>query len=219
MNQDYQPSGFNMLPNIVKNLLIINGLCLLARFVIGANFGIDINKILGLYIFGSPNFKPWQIITHMFMHGNFTHLFFNMFALWMFGSVLENFWGSKKFLIFYFFTGIGAAVLYTLVAKYQISNIENFLYAEDMLLKRHVVGASGAVYGLLMAFGLTFPNTRVYLFFLFPLKAKYFVIIFGVLALYFGIANNPADNIAHFAHLGGMLFGFILMKYWNSKAF
>ena len=170
------------------------------------------------------------------MHGSFTHLFFNMFALWMFGKILENIWGQKKFLIYYMITGIGAAAIHLVFCQYQIINISNQIpelvniaiegkYNPSIPLSKKLtqliitptVGASGAVFGLLLAFGMLFPNALLYLYFAIPIKAKYFVIGYGLIELYAGISNNPADNVAHFAHLGGMIFGYFLIKYWKKE--
>lgn len=229
----YSPGNFNELPAVVKNLLIINGLLFLATISL-SNLGIDLVKIFGLHQFQSNDFRPHQIITHLFMHGSFTHLFFNMFALWMFGKILENIWGQKKFLIYYMITGIGAAAIHLIFCQYQIINISNQIpelvniaiegkYNPSIPLSKKLtqliitptVGASGAVFGLLLAFGMLFPNALLYLYFAIPIKAKYFVIGYGLIELYAGISNNPADNVAHFAHLGGMIFGYFLIKYWK----
>jgi len=229
----YSPGNFNELPVVVKNLLIINGLLFLATISLN-NLGIDLVKIFGLHQFQSNDFRPHQIITHLFMHGSFTHLFFNMFALWMFGKILENIWGQKKFLIYYMITGIGAAAIHLIFCQYQIINISNQIpdlvniaiegkYNPSIPLSKKLtqliitptVGASGAVFGLLLAFGMLFPNALLYLYFAIPIKAKYFVIGYGLIELYAGISNNPADNVAHFAHLGGMIFGYFLIKFWK----
>ena len=231
----YSPGNFNELPVVVKNLLIINGLLFLATISL-SNLGIDLVKIFGLHQFQSNDFRPHQIITHLFMHGSFTHLFFNMFALWMFGKILENIWGQKKFLIYYMITGIGAAAIHLIFCQYQIINISNQIpdlvniaiegkYNPSIPLSKKLtqliitptVGASGAVFGLLLAFGMLFPNALLYLYFAIPIKAKYFVIGYGLIELYAGISNNPADNVAHFAHLGGMIFGYFLIKYWKKN--
>ena len=229
----YSPGNFNELPVVVKNLLIINGLLFLATISL-SNLGIDLVKIFGLHQFQSNDFRPHQIITHLFMHGSFTHLFFNMFALRLFGKILENIWGQKKFLIYYMITGIGAAAIHLIFCQYQIINISNQIpelvniaiegkYNPSVPLSKKLtqliitptVGASGAVFGLLLAFGMLFPNALLYLYFAIPIKAKYFVIGYGLIELYAGISNNPADNVAHFAHLGGMIFGYFLIKYWK----
>ena len=230
----YRPSSFSQLPEIVKNLLIINGLFFLATISL-ESYGINFTKWFALHQFQSPDFMPHQLITHFFMHGNFTHLLFNMFALWMFGKILENVWGGKRFLIYYMITGIGAAFVHLAVSQYQIIELANG-FPELMELAKNgrynpgnvnslrltqlvstpTVGASGAVFGILLAFGMLFPNTLLYLYFAIPVKAKYFVIGYGALELYSGI-SNPNDGVAHFAHLGGMLFGFILLKYWQKN--
>jgi len=230
-------------PPVVKNLIIINALMFLALFGFKAAFGVDLNRELGLFYFKSPYFEPYQIITHMFMHGSLGHIFFNMFALWMFGKVLETVWGGKRFFIYYMITGLGASALHMLVNHLQIASamkevaqaygIDNFSpETVEQLLRRNsalaqkvgiglyvpTVGASGAVFGVLLAFGMLFPNTQLMLLFPpIPIRAKYFVIGYGILELYLGL-TQPGSNIAHFAHLGGMLFGFILIKYWNQKS-
>lgn len=237
-------NSLNSIPDVVKNLLIINGLMLLATFV-AYESGYDLSSLLGLHHWSSDLFKPHQLVTYMFLHGDLMHLFFNMFALFMFGRVLEQIWGAKKFLIYYIATGIGAGLIQLLVTELRIQSLiteidpqlyevvinegleirqrgQNFTdsVARELnnLINISTVGASGAVFGILLAFGMLFPNVRLMLLFPpIPLKAKYFVIIYGVLELYLGIANNPADNVAHFAHLGGMLFGFILIKMWKKN--
>tara|TARA_B100000795_G_scaffold65807_1_gene44839 strand:+ start:564 stop:1277 length:714 start_codon:yes stop_codon:yes gene_type:complete len=232
----YRPSSFSQLPEIVKNLLIINGLLFFATISL-QKLGIDLVKILGLHQFQSPDFRPHQIVTHFFMHGSLTHLFFNMFALWMFGKILENVWGAKRFLIFYIITGLGAALIHLLITQYQIISLSNqFPELLDLAVEGRyntgigiskrltqlvitpTVGASGAVFGLLLAFGMLFPNTLLYIYFAIPIKAKYFVMVYGAIELYSGLSNNPADNVAHFAHLGGMLFGYILIRYWRTNS-
>jgi membrane associated rhomboid family serine protease len=239
----YRPTSFRELPEIIKNLLIINGLLFLATISL-ESYGIDLTQILGLHQFQSEDFMPHQLITHFFMHGNFTHLFFNMFALWMFGKILENVWGAKRFLIYYMITALGAAALHLGVSQYEIMSLQSQINPSDLnillengrsilegnqnftnafmgklnlLINTPTVGASGAVFGILLAFGMLFPNTLLYIYFAIPIKAKYFVMIYGALELYLGLSNNPADNVAHFAHLGGMLFGFLLVKYWQKN--
>lgn len=239
-----RPLRFNLLPEVIKNLLIINGLFFLATIVFSNVMHIDLIKTLGLYLPASDNFNPYQLVTHMFMHGGLTHIFFNMFALWMFGYTLENIWGSKRFLIYYMVTGLGAAVLHLGVNYWEYYQVLNQLTPEqidlvraqglevlashqnyndaamaklNLLLNTPTVGASGAVFGILLAFGMMFPNQYIYIYFALPIKAKYFVAIYGALELFSGLANDPDSNIAHFAHLGGMLFGFLLIKYWRSR--
>lgn len=241
--EQYSPTNFKVLPPVVKNLLIINGLMYLATLALNNSLGFDLSEILGLKYFESLQFKPYQLITYMFMHANFQHLFFNMFALWMFGSVVENYWGPKRFLIYYFVTGIGAAVVQMAVNYFQIAHLEASMSQEQInlvlnegynaivnhqnfvdlpmaqlnaLYHTSTVGASGAVFGLLLAFGMLFPNSMIYMYFLFPIKAKWFVIGYGALELYSGISGS-SDGIAHFAHLGGMLFGIFLILYWKRR--
>tara|TARA_Y100000589_G_scaffold74329_1_gene67707 strand:+ start:44289 stop:45035 length:747 start_codon:yes stop_codon:yes gene_type:complete len=241
----FQPQRFNILPPVVKNLLIINGLLFFATITLYSSNLIDLTKILGLHYWKSNNFETWQIISHMFMHGGFMHLFFNMFAVWMFGSQIENLWGSKRFLNYYLLTGLGAAFVHFIIIHLQIQSLENNMtliqiekvlsdgsnilnsgknYIQNdmrklnLLYNTPVVGASGALFGLLLAFGMLYPNALLmFLFFPFPIKAKYFVMIYGLAELYYGLQNNPNDNIAHFAHLGGMIFGFIIIKYWQHQ--
>lgn len=276
----FQPTGFKVLPTVVKNLLIINGLFFLATISFGDVFNVDLTKILGLHYLTASDFKPYQFVTYMFMHGGFAHILFNMFALWMFGNTLENVWGPRRFLIYYMVTGIGAGMVYLIWISFQISPVINeintFLETRDLAalgqftsehtfrlnefsgaiwqqfqgfeqslrilsanpennqamqtaisfmtdykefyLNQHVVvGASGAVFGILLAFGMMFPNAVIYLYFAIPIKAKYFVIIYGAFELFEGVMNRPGSNIAHFAHLGGMLFGYLLIMYWKKK--
>lgn len=214
----YRPQRFQILPPVIKNLLIINGLAFVALLVFQTTFGLNLNAYLGLFFPASEYFEPYQIVTHMFMHGSLTHIFFNMFALWMFGAPLENLWGSKRFLIYYLITGFGAAVLHEGVMALEYYG---FLYeigpqARQALLYIPTVGASGAVYGILLGFGMTYPNQPIYLYFLFPIKAKYFVTIFGALELWNGLSNT-GSNIAHFAHVGGMIFGYFLILSWRKR--
>ena len=244
--QQFQPRGFSFLPLIVKNLLIINGIFFLATIVFEKALNIDLVEYLGMHYFGSPLFKPYQIITYMFMHDptNFMHIAFNMFALWMFGNAIENFWGPKRFLTYYLITGIGAILVQMLVVYIQIKSVESYLSQTqisdivangysflkegknfidpvsaklNLLYNMPTIGASGAVFGLLLAFGMMFPNSEIYLYFIIRLKAKWFVLLYGAAELFFGIRSRGGDNIAHFAHLGGMLFGFLLIKLWKIK--
>jgi membrane associated rhomboid family serine protease len=275
----FQPTGFKVLPTVVKNLLIINGLLFLATITFSSTFNIDLAKIFGLHFITASDFKPFQFISYMFMHGGFTHILFNMFALWMFGNILENVWGPKRFLLYYMVTGVGAGVVYTIWIYFQMSPdltlIDSFLgnhdlealaqftsqhtfrlneysgqiwidfqqfkinlrqvslnpddslamqsvinfvtgYKEYYLNQSVVVGASGAVFGILLAFGMMFPNSIIYIYFAIPMKAKYFVMLYGAFELYEGWRNS-GDNVAHFAHLGGMLFGYFLIVYWKKK--
>ncbi len=238
--RNYSSGGFGSIPPVVKNLLIINVLLLLATYVVGTAFQVNLIEELGLYFPASGKFHPYQIVTHMFMHGGWFHLFFNMFALWMFGRVLESVWGPKRFFLYYVITGLGAAGFHLLVNYINYKSLTNSLSQEEIriiieqgrqmtrfpnvemrdlavLLNTPTVGASGAVFGVLLGFGMLFPNTRLMLLFPpIPIKAKYLVIGYGALELYLGL-TQPGSNIAHFAHLGGMVFGFFLIKYWNKK--
>ncbi len=223
---DFRPSGFSVLPTVVKNLLIINVLFFLATIACDMVLRIDLADYLGLHYIGASDFQPYQLVTYMFMHGNFAHLFFNMFALWMFGNTLENIWGANRFLLFYFVCGIGAGLVQELVQYIQyvttLQGYENVRIAANQIIPMSqylnmltTVGASGAVFGILLAFGMMFPNSTLYIYFAIPIKAKWFVIIYGVIELFSGFTS--VDNVAHFAHLGGMLFGLILILYWKKK--
>ncbi len=234
--------GLLGLPPVVKNIIFINVLMLLADFTAKSVFAIDLTRILGLYFPRSEHFMPVQILTHMFMHGNFLHLFFNMFALYMFGGVLERVWGPKRFFIYYMICGLGAALVHETVIMFQFNKLMNIISPDQlqivlndgaayfkegrvftdetmknmqMLLNVPTVGASGAVFGILLAFGVLFPNTQLMLLFPpIPIKAKYFVLGYGAIELYLSI-TQPGSNIAHAAHLGGMLFGYLLIRYWR----
>jgi membrane associated rhomboid family serine protease len=226
---------------VVKNLIIVNVLVLLGTYVLEQT-GINLYTYLGLHFPLSDKFRPHQIFTHMFMHADITHLFFNMFALYMFGRVLESVWGPKRFLMFYLVTGLGAVVLHTAVNFLEYYSVTSKMSAEEiayvkevgfgiwsegknfsealpaklnMMLNTPTVGASGAVFGILLGFGMLFPNTQLMLLFPpIPIKAKYFVMGYGAIELILGI-SQPGSNVAHFAHLGGMLFGYFMIKYWN----
>ncbi len=215
------------MPTVTKNLIIINVLLFFGGYALQGH-GIDLAEYLGLHFFLSDKFNPAQLITYMFMHGSWQHIFFNMFAVWMFGRVLEQVWGPKRFLIYYLLCGIGAGVVQEIaqyihyemtLSAYQNVNIGTAIIPmAEYLGYLNTVGASGAVYGILLAFGMLFPNQEMFIFPLpFPIKAKYFVIGYAVLELVLGLANNANDNVAHFAHLGGMIFGFILIMYWRKK--
>ena len=209
------------MPPVVKNLLLINVIMYVITMITG-NF---MYENFALFYFKSPFFKPFQLVTHMFMHGGFTHIFFNMYTLFIFGGVLERVWGSQKFLLYYFVTGIGAALLHLGVMYLQLQvyiadvNAGDFMARANIqaLLSTPTVGASGAIYGLLLAYGMLFPNNVMQL--IFPpvaLKAKWFVLIIGALELLLGLSGR-GGNVAHFAHLGGMIFGFFLILYWKKN--
>ena len=215
------------MPPITKNIIIINVLFYIAMLVT-PKYGVDLTNMLGLHFFLASDFKIYQLVTYMFMHGNLMHIFFNMFAVWMFGRIIEASWGSRRFLIYYFVCGIGAGLFQELIqwldfqisgmAAYDSVNLSGTIISMDAYLNlMNTVGASGAVYGILLAFGLTYPDERMFVFPLpVPIKAKYFVIGYAVIELVLGLSSSN-DGIAHFAHLGGMVFGFLLILYWSNK--
>ncbi|MBT6440086.1 MAG: rhomboid family intramembrane serine protease [Flavobacteriales bacterium] len=231
--------GFGDIPLVVKNLLIINAIF----FAIKLGFGKPIDTLLALHYWDSPFFQPHQIITHMFMHGGVFHLVFNMFGLWMFGSAVEKIWGPKRFLQFFVFSGLGAALFHFIIIYFRINNLESQLEPEqiqlvisegadalagnqnfineqmgrlNLLYNIGIVGASGALFGVLLAFAMMFPDTELFIMFIpIPIKAKYAVLGFGAYELFSGTARIEGDNIAHFAHLGGLLFGFLMITYWK----
>ncbi len=212
--------NFNNVTPVVKNLLIINIIVFLGASVLESSLGSEvINEWLAVHYPASEFFKPVQLVTYMFMHGSLMHIFFNMFGLFMFGPPVEYIWGAKRFLIYYFFTGFGALVLDFAVKYYQLNYTLLSPLEAFMITNTPMVGASGALFGILAAYGYLFPNNIIMpLFPPIPIKAKYFVIIFGAIELYSGISNmtTATSNIAHFAHLGGALFGFLLILYWKS---
>jgi membrane associated rhomboid family serine protease len=242
----FRSSPFSNLPPVVKNLLLINIGMFLLLVLVQLIYKEDLNIYLGLYQPQSEAFKPYQLVTHMFMHGGLAHIFFNMFALFMFGRVLEQVWGGKRFLIYYLVTGFGAALLHMLAGYLQAQNLlselppgtlskiqteglealrtgKNYVNPEmarlNAVINTPTVGASGAVFGLLLAFGMLFPNARLMLLFPpIPIRAKYFVIGYGALELYLGLTQQ-GSNVAHFAHLGGMLFGIALIYLWKKNQF
>jgi membrane associated rhomboid family serine protease len=195
------------LTEAIKHLLIINVLFYLVTYF-APNMQDKMMEWFALFYPTSDYFRPWQIVTHMFMHGGFMHILFNMYALWAFGSPLEQIWGKNKFFFFYFSAGIGAAVIYTLA---------NYLFKDYGGI---AVGASGAIYGVLVAFAMNFPNAKLALiFFPVPIKAKYFIPILVFSDLFFGFTSYSVGNIAHFAHVGGALIGFIITLYWKNNQF
>lgn len=277
-NNRYQPGGFGFLPTVTKNIIIINVIMFLATAALHTQ-GIDLVKYLGLHYYSAPDFKPHQFVTYIFMHGSVQHILFNMLAVYIFGQVLEQVWGPKRYLIFYLLTGFGAALAQYVVIHLGASELlsainavqdnltlENFEaltnspdfqhgvspsfyyefndfvrnynsalhehsenraiglasqflidYKNQYLNSQVVVGASGSLFGLLGAFGMLFPNTRLYLYFLFPVKAKWLVIAYGLIELFSGLRNDPMDNVAHFAHLGGLIVGIILVLIWRKE--
>lgn len=233
----------NNIPTVTKNLLAINVLMFLALLV-AEKQGVDLNSVLGLHLFASEGFQPYQLVTYMFMHASVTHLFFNMFALYMFGRTLEYMWGAKRFLVYYLVAGIGAALVQEAIGMVRYHEAldgmspldvelvlsrgfdalregKNFVNPQlahlNVVLNSTTVGASGAIYAILLGFGMLFPEERMFVFPIpFPIKAKYLVMGYAVIELYLGV-SGLADGVAHFAHLGGMLFGFILILFWRNK--
>lgn len=216
----------NNIPTMTKNLLIVNVLAFIATYVLERS-GIDLTSMFGLHFFLASDFRFYQFITYMFLHGGFTHILFNMFALWMFGSVIERVWGPKKFLFYYIVCGVGAGIIQEVVqyADYSIQGMAAYQYVNaggvQMTTDAYInlwttIGASGAVYGILLAFGMIFPNERLFIIpFPFPIKAKW--LIAGYIAIeLFSAMSGPGDGVAHMAHLGGMLFGFLLIRYWRN---
>ena len=259
----YRPSFLSSIPPVVKNLIAINVILWLATILTPAIFrrwgiSFDLTDVLGMHYWASEKFNLAQLITYMFMHGGVGHIFFNMFALYMFGGVLENFWGPKRFFVYYLITGIGAGIVQQLFwtveyhsvitamneaiaansgellmpfqhifdKNFEMSSLMNFkaphlIELKQMFLNLPVtVGASGSVFGLLLAFGWLFPEVKLMmLFFPVPIKARVFVLLYGVAELFLGVANFSGDSVAHFAHLGGMLFGVILILIWKKRPF
>ena len=215
----------NNIPTMTKNLLVVNVLAFIATFVLERS-GIDLTRLFGLHFFLASEFHIYQFITYMFLHGGFTHILFNMFALWMFGSVIERVWGPKKFLFYYIVCGVGAGFIQELVqyANYSMEGLAAYQYVSaggvQMTIDAYInmwttIGASGAVYGILLAFGMIFPNERLFIIpFPFPIKAKWLILGYIAIEL-FSAMSGPGDGIAHMAHLGGMLFGFLLIRYWQ----
>jgi membrane associated rhomboid family serine protease len=230
MSQYYRPSTF---PPVIKNLIIINALVYLAQATLGERYPF-ITNYFALHDIHSVFFKPHQVISYMFMHGSVEHLLFNMLALWMFGSLLENSWGSRRFLFFYVVCGVGAALLHLAVLYNEMAPVWDYIHSfpqseqnkyiyepgilvDGQAINASTVGASGAIFGCLAAFGYLFPNSLIYVYFLIPIKAKWFVIIYGAIELWMGIRNSAGDNVAHFAHLGGAVVGLIIVYIWNKS--
>lgn len=266
---EFRPSRFEILPIVIKNLLIINVLVFLAQLTLKGGGVVNMEDLFGLHHVQSPLFQPWQIVTHLFLHGSFMHLLSNMFALWMFGATLETIWGPKRFLTFYFLCGIGAGLIQLSFLWYDYfpllnqfvqlkehltpDNAMNFFtrygltadptgasvlqnYLADpqssgnihgmmkyisaitnQVISNPTIGASGAVFGILAAFVYLFPNTYLYFYFLVPIKAKWVGLAYFGYEIYSGVMNNAGDNIAHWAHIGGGLVGFLLVLNWNKK--
>jgi membrane associated rhomboid family serine protease len=270
MNSTFSPRPIT--PPVVRGLLIVSIAFYIIVLGLAEFFKVDSFQYLGLYTWSSSLFRPWQLITHLFLHDTTQvfHLFFNMLGLWMFGSAMEQFWGSKRFLIYFLITGIGAGMLHITVTGWQLAPVQqatdvfltfpsytlfeqyvsnylpgsydneyinNFLKAwyydrlnpgyiaesqkiveeiSTFRLNTVAVGSSGAIYGLLLAFGMTFPNAMIMMLIPpIPMKAKYFVFVFGAIELVLGLRNSLTDNVAHFAHLGGMVFGIVMILIWR----
>ncbi|MGM9704208.1 MAG: rhomboid family intramembrane serine protease [Prevotella sp.] len=217
------------IPTVTKNLLLVNIIAFVATWMLQLR-GIDLNDICGLHFFMAADFHLWQLVTYMFLHSGFMHILFNMFALWMFGVVIENVWGPRKFLFYYISCGVGAGLMQEL-AQFcsfyltisaqdpSVTMSELFVIGQQLSMQLNgwtTIGASGAVYAILLAFGMIFPNERIFIFPLpIPIKAKWFVMFYVAIEL-FSALGSSGDNVAHMAHLGGMLFGFLMIRYWNN---
>jgi membrane associated rhomboid family serine protease len=224
---EFRPGGFQLIPTIIKNLIIINVLVYLAQSTLGQAFNMKMLDLFALHDVHSALFRPHQLITYLFLHGSWEHILYNMFALWMFGAILENYWGPKKFLIFYVVCGIGAAVFHLAVLYAEMAPVmdtfhqlpmaeqQELLYDPTFRVNEPTLGASGAVFGCLAAMGYLFPNNLVYLYFFVPIKVKWFVLGYAAIELVSGIRGTAGDNVAHWAHLGGGLVGLLLVVYWN----
>lgn len=216
------------IPTVTKNLLILNVLAYLVGMLFGNRAG-GLNDLFSLHFFLAPDFGLYQLVTYMFMHASLSHLFFNMFALWMFGCIVERTWGARKFLVYYMVCGIGAGLLQEMAQFAQFymlaaENVHGFSVSQIMTVAKAsavginlwtTVGASGAIYGILLAFGMLYPEERMFIFPLpVPIKAKFFVVGYAAIELFMAFSIS-GDDVAHLAHLGGMLFGFLLIRYWR----
>lgn len=218
----------NNFPTVTKHLLLLNALMFVITTLLKTH-GVDITEYLGLHFILATRFNPAQLVTYLFMHGSFSHLFFNMFAIWMFGRLIENKWGMRRYLIFYFLCGIGAGIIQELTQYiYYITELQQYANVDignnliipmkDYLNRLNTIGASGAVFGVLLGFGMTWPNSKLYMFPIpFPVKSIFLIIGYAVVEFVSGISNNANDYVAHFAHLGGMLVGLIIILYWRQK--
>ena len=209
------------LPTVTRYLLIANFVVFLLAMYL-QRFGIDVNGLCGLHYLSAPSFHFWQPITYMFLHANFSHIFFNMFAVWMFAPVIEREWGARRFIIYYLVCGLGAAAIQEAVWSLMLTNMSSQYSAAALAqyaVMLNTIGASGAVFGILFAFGWLYPDVPMYILFIpIPIRARVFVIIYALIELFAGlgtVAGLTADNVAHFAHLGGMLFGWLLILYWR----
>ena len=232
-NNQYSPGPFAGLPVVTKNIIIINVIMYLATLAF-ETVNIDLVKLFGLHYYLADDFKPHQFITYIFMHGGFSHILFNMLGVYIFGQVLEQVWGPKRYLIFYILTGLGAALAQYIIMHFEISDVLDIVNQDinsrnldtsqrtelinqkyEYLNKHVIIGASGSLFGLLGGFGMLFPNRELYLYFFIPIKAKWLVILYGGFENFSGLQNNPTDNVAHFAHIGGLLVGIALVLFWR----
>ena len=232
-NNQYSPGPFAGLPVVTKNIIIINVIMYLATLAF-ETVNIDLVKLFGLHYYLANDFKPHQFITYIFMHGGFSHILFNMLGVYIFGQVLEQVWGPKRYLIFYILTGLGAALAQYIIMHFEISDVLDIVNQDinsrnldtsqrtelinqkyEYLNKHVIIGASGSLFGLLGGFGMLFPNRELYLYFFIPIKAKWLVILYGGFEIFSGLQNNPTDNVAHFAHIGGLLVGIALVLFWR----
>ena len=224
---EFRPGRFQMIPPVIKNLIIINVLVFLAQQTFRNSESFNIENLFALHDVHSIYFRPHQLVTYLFLHGGWDHIFFNMFALWMFGSILENLWGPKRFLIFYMLCGIGSGLLHLFVLYQEMAPImhqlqqfppdvqQEYLTNPNFQVNGATLGASGDVFGCLAAFGYLFPNSLIYLYFFVPIKAKWFVLMYAAMELFLGVRNSAGDNVAHWAHLGGAAVGILLVLYWK----
>ena len=224
---EFRPGGFQLIPPVIKNLIIINVLIFLAQYSLGTTINFKIEDLFALHDVRSPLFRPHQLITYLFLHASWEHVLYNMFALWMFGSILENYWGPKRFLVFYMICGLGAAIAHLAVLYPEMtpdflafhnapdSVQQEYLYAHNAIINSATLGASGAVFGCLAAMGYLFPNSLIYLYFFVPIKVKWFVLGYAAIELFAGVHPTAGDSVAHWAHLGGGLVGLLLVIYWN----
>jgi membrane associated rhomboid family serine protease len=224
---DFRMGRSQVVPPVIKNLIIINVIVFLLQLAVQRSGSHMMENYFALHDIRSDYFRPHQLVTYMFLHGGWAHIFWNMLILWMFGSILENFWGPKRFLIFYIVCGIGAAVLHLLVLYQELSPVWNELNSFPIHelnayrldpgnpVNTATLGASGAIFGCMVAFGLLFPNSLIYIYALIPVKAKWAVLAYVLFELFSGIENTAGDNVAHWAHLGGGLVGLLLVFYWR----
>lgn len=213
---------FRNLPSVTKNLLIINLLFYFATIVF-QRYDIDLVHLFGLHYITASDFRIWQPLTYMFMHAGFGHLFFNMFAVLMFAPAIEERWGSQRFWVYYLITGLGAAIVQEAVWALQLQSVLNSLdsiLAAKVVNRMITIGASGAVFGILLAFGWFFPDIRMFILFIpIPIRARTLVLIYALIELFAGMAPIAGDNVAHFAHLGGMIFGVLLILWWRWRKY